>query len=121
MDRKTRKIIAKIIRNSPRASEDALAQRQSFANRIRHKQEDGYVYLVVGGRDCDGVAYEGLKTLMKAVPRAIEKRIDEMYESADGPMHFTIMTPFDGEVVRYSSRDLGLEAFENGHPHVLYV
>jgi len=101
--------------------QDYLAEREALVTRIRERQEDGYVYLVSGGRDCDGVQWEGMKTLVKAVPRQIEQRMDVALEWADGPMHFSILSPTDGEEVRYTSRDLGMEAFENGHNHVIYV
>lgn len=121
MNRKFRKLILNACRAGRHYQrEDELARRQSFANRVYFKQEDGWVYLVISGMDCDGVQYSGLKTLVRAIPTVINKRIEENLKWADGPMYFDIMSPHDGDKVQYSSRDLGMEAFENGHPHVLY-
>ena len=96
------------------------------------------IAVVWSGRDCDGVAFSGRVSLIdlnpespwgtdkngepfKSLRAAVTRHINKTYDYADGPMSYVIMSKADAEYVEYASRDLGMEAFENGHSHVLYA
>ncbi len=98
-----------------------LANREREAALVRECAEGGKVALVSGGRDCDGVAWEGEVSLVDAIPSAIRHNMDKVYKWADGPMHFAIMPPSEAEQITPRQRDFGMEAFENGHPHSLHI
>lgn len=117
---KLRRVLARIVRDTQHMRpDDHLAQRARLAARIARFAEGGQVAIVAGGRDCDGVVYEGHVSLIPASVVAYERHVDRALEWADGPMHFDIELPSVAEHVEPYSRDLGAEAHENGHPHVL--
>lgn len=79
---------------------------------------DGQMYVCESGRDCDGVEYLRGRYLIAASYEAYMHELDRIGKWADGPFHLSILRP-DEQVEPYS-RDLTLEAFEDGHPHVIY-
>ena len=83
--------------------------------------EAEYVAIVFSGRDCDGVAYNGDVHYVRAELLAVEGRIDWYGAQADAPWHHYIARPSDAMTLAYESRDLTLEAFEDGHSHVIYA
>lgn len=98
-----------------------LAARARDAALIHECAEGGKVALVSGGRDCDGVAWEGDVSLVDAIPSVIRRNMDQVYRWADGPMHIAIMRPSEAKDIQPRTRDFGMEAFENGHPHSLHI
>ena len=94
-------------------------QRVKWNRDLRELAVDGKIALVSGGRDCDGVCWEGAVTIVDATAAAVNAHIDHAYEWADGPIHFSLASPEDE--VEYYSRDLGAEAYEDGHNHVIYA
>lgn len=95
-------------------------QRRLELHRAKEKAEDGKVAVVWGGRDCDGVRYSGHVVLVDADWRSLERHIEETCKWADGPCGYYLLSPSEAEQVESESRDLTLEAFEDGHSHVLY-
>jgi hypothetical protein len=83
----------------------------------RRQQVTSYVALVRSGMDCDGVQYGNDVTYVPASWREVETRIDDDCRHADGPIYHQIMKPSEAAGLRKHSRDLALEAFEDGHPH----
>jgi hypothetical protein len=77
------------------------------------------VAVVWSGRDCDGVRYRNDVWMVEATPAAVDEHIRHTYEWADGPCSYRIVSPTEAEALTYSSRDLALEAFEDGHAHLL--
>jgi hypothetical protein len=103
-----------------RQRSDWLAGRQQLAAAIAAKAENGKVLVVESGRDCDGVQYWGnTRTIAASVMSfiAFEKHTAKW---ADGPFYLDIERPSAENGICAGSRDLGMEAFEDGHPHVLY-
>jgi len=96
---------------------DKIARRFSLARRITEKQQDGKVALVVDSMDCDCVRVID-SYIVNAAPFLIEQEIERIYEGAEGPTSIWIESPDD--MPEPSSRDLALEAFEDGHQHVVY-
>jgi len=98
-----------------------LAKRWQTQARIEEYASDGLIFLVESGRDCDGVQYSGHVHSCEASPGALRALEDDINAWADGPFSLAFIHKHDAEQIEYTSRDLGLEAFENGHQHVLYT
>jgi hypothetical protein len=88
--------------------------------RIAKCAEGGRVALVWSGMDCDGSRYSGSVHLVAAAPKAVQAAVAHELEWADGPCSYYIERPSIAMTIPRESRDLGLEAFEDGHPHVIY-
>jgi hypothetical protein len=99
---------------------DKLAERQRRAARIASLAEGGRVCVVSSGMDCDGSAWSGRVYDLPASVFEVERFLERQYEWADGPMRLELASPSECEEIEYESRDLALEAFEDGHPHCLY-
>lgn len=78
-----------------------------------------YVALVRSGRDCDGVSYSGDVSYVPADWRTVDERIAHDLEWADGPMNHGICSPSVARKIPSQSRDLVMEAYEDGHPHYI--
>ena len=101
-----------------RATERRM-KRQSLHRIIAECAEGGKVAVIESGRDCDGVQYSGRRYLIDANVHAYDALRYDIAKWADGPCYLDIARP--SEVVEYSSRDLALEAFEDGHPYSLHI
>lgn len=97
---------------------DAINRRARLAAVIAKHSHDGKVRVAESGRDCDGVQYAGRVRLIDATLEAYYKLMAERERWADGPFHLEIV-PWDADV-QYRSRDLTLEAFEDGHAHCIH-
>ena len=75
-------------------------------------------YYVSSGTDCDGV-YSTQRMKFKSAYEA-EQFISKAYNWADGPLSFNPIDEetYDGFEAEW--RDYGMEAYEDGHPHVRY-
>lgn len=82
---------------------------------IERHSRNGQMKVVESGRDCDGVEYDGLMRICDASLEAFEKLHDHISGWADGPFQLTIVS-WDIDI-EYTSRDLVMEAHENGHRH----
>ena len=91
-----------------------------YIHNAKNLAENGKVAVVWGGMDCDCVSFEGSVHIVDADWRSLIAHIDSQYEGAEGPMHYKIIPLSQIEDIEYSSRDLTLEAFEDGHPYLIY-
>lgn len=91
--------------------------RIALHRRIAECAQDGKILVIESGRDCDCVEYSGQTRIIEASVKAFDALQDEIAKWADGPFHLDIDKPSEDEFIRYESRDLVLEAFEDGHPH----
>ena len=99
---------------------DWLAERWSTLQRYRACTRDGKIGLIRDGRDCDCVSYHR-ELIVEAVPFVQFMREERHHEHwLDGPESTTIVPPDQIDPCGDFSRDLALEAFEDGHPHVVY-
>lgn len=114
MKKRMRKLLKRMGRSTRL---DWLEERAEIHRRIAAKAENGKVAVVESGMDCDGVQYWGRAAVIPASVMAYEKLDREIGEWADGPYCLGFARP--SEKVEYGNRDLGMEAFENGHPWVL--
>lgn len=99
--------------------EDMLAKRARFKAAMLKVAEGGVVAVVEHGMDCDGVAYDGLVREVQALVMVVEALEWKIAKAADGTFGLRLMKPSEARLVQYESRDLTLEAFEEGHPHLL--
>lgn len=125
MDRESWRLIWRIMRkvgDAPRLADRAdaseIAQRVDLQNLIDSCTVDGRIGKVVSGMDCDCVQYCHGREI--DAPRAIkwQAEVNSEYEWADGPMSVSICRP--DELPENYSRDLAMEAYENGHPHSIH-
>lgn len=99
----------------------SVEQRIGLHHRIAECSESGKVALIESGRDCDGVMYWGRVHLVDATLAAVLDKEALIARWADGPFQLRIERPTVAEEIEYHSRDLGAEAFEDGHAHCLYA
>lgn len=99
-------------------SNDPLAAKLPVKEQIEAAAQDGKVQIVVDQMDCDCVRWTS-SSEVDANLMAVMRHYDRIFNDAEGPVYgVSIVKP---EVkVEYRSRDLALEAFEEGHPHVVY-
>ncbi len=105
-------------RGAQTALEQEGATEALLASLVAGRREDGKVLVHESGRDCDGVDYAGW---IHAIEPTLEAFLDldaRTYRNADGPFKLSILGATDDVPGRYT-RDLTMEAFENGHPYVL--
>ena len=100
--------------------DEVIGYNAELANAIQAKAEDGEIAIVWSGIDCDSVCYRNDWRILPAIVPVIRRSIDERYYWADGPCNWVIKSPSEVRNTRYVSRDLALEAFEDGHAHVVH-
>ena len=97
------------------------------------------VALVWSGMDCDCSRYSGVVHLysidldsehyydsrsgepFKTLREAIDYAIEDYYKWSDGPASYMVVSEEEAKNIEYQSRDLALEAFEDGHPFAIYA
>lgn len=109
------------LRDRLNAARHSVERRLELHRRIAECAEDGKVALIESGMDCDGVVYGGRVHMIDAHWRAVLAKEHHIGQWADGPFNLRIERPTIAEEIEYHSRDLGAEAFENGHAHSLHV
>lgn len=97
----------------------AAKDRIAYNKRIKDCTENGYVALVFSGMDCDCTSYDNEVHLIEANIKVIDEYLDDRHSWLDGPESSYIEKPSVAKELNRSSRDLALEAFENGHPHFI--
>ena len=96
-----------------------MTRNQEIEKAIAELAEHGRVAVVESGRDCDGVRYSGRVRVIRARLKDLLELEDGIAEWADGPFTLRLERPSIARRLEYTSRDLGLEAFENGHAHLI--
>lgn len=107
------KAIKQVSHNKP---DDYLAERVDLQKLVSANSENGQVVILESGMDCDCVAFSNQKYKVAALPIAVRTEMDRIYGNAEGPCHLSITSPSAAKAMDYRSRDLGMEAYENGHP-----
>lgn len=113
------KILDLIVRDKVAEAHERTRSWFAMRDRIAACAEGGKIAMIESGRDCDGVLYGGHVTLIEASTKAVRKHWDTVAEWADGAFSLAVEKPSVARGIRSRSRDLALEAFENGHSHVL--
>ena len=81
--------------------------------------EDGQICRVESGMDCDCVQFTHSSLIDNPTPVALLASEEDSTYWADGPLGIGYCRPSERPESR--SRDLALEAFEDGHPHIVYA
>lgn len=77
---------------------------------------DGKVSLNVDQMDCDCSRWTQGNVIDAVSLLAVEREVNRIYEDAEGPIYGLWFSKPE-EKAEYVSRDLALEAFEDGHAH----
>lgn len=125
MDKKTRKAVKAIwksgVMNNRRGRDNYPAARCDENANIRAmlnaNQRNGQLGLIRDGMDCDCTRYYSERIIDGFASVAAFKRWDsERQEWLDGPESVSFVPPGHIEP-QHHSKDLAMEAYENGHPH----
>lgn len=100
---------------------EARRARQDLHERIAECEENGMVVVIESGMDCDCVQYDGRKHPIPATVQAFDKLAQSIGEWADGVFTLSIVSPSEAREISYRSRDRALEAYEDGHSHIVYM
>jgi hypothetical protein len=76
------------------------------------------VYFINDGMDCDCV--RTTRACRSKNGYTFLKDCEAIYEGAEGPEHIQVVSRKEYEDHTTQTRDLALEAFEDGHPHNVY-
>jgi hypothetical protein len=114
------KLLADAYRSERRHVSEYLEVRQSWHKAVKELSENGKVAVIWSGMDCDCVRYSNNVRMVDANWKAIEEHINSTYEWADGPAYYGFEKPSVARELEYESRDLALEAFEDGHPYSIH-
>lgn len=107
----------KVNRRRVAACHYTLNDRARLAEKLREAQVNGLVSFNTDNMDCDCAQWTA-GSVVKAQPFLVWHMVEELSDNAEGLTSYWIAGP--DECVSYQSRDLALEAFEDGHPHVVY-
>ena len=112
-------IMRKVGSRGSTTDDSILAERAEIAPHLRACHENGKVAIVQSGMGCDCVKYchSSIYDGMTAIQ--FQRERDSAYEWADGPIGIRFCRP--SETPDSYSRDLAMEAYEDGHPHVVYA
>lgn len=120
MTKKEWKKLAKLFRTDHRLPgvHYRINERTRMAEEMRHCTVFGILAQHIAGMDCDSVKYHR-STNREPMPLIIEWwETEQEYKWADGPMDIWYTKPC---MPVSESRDLGTEAWENGHQHIIYA
>jgi len=112
-----RRLCGQIYRNRP----DPLVGRVKLAAPLAELQEEGQIAVVHGGIDCDGGRWDNRVAVIPATVAAIVCWSDRFAAQAEGDQWQTLAKPSLVRELTGDSRDLGREAFEDGHAHVRFA
>lgn len=77
-------------------------------------------YVIYGGMDCDCVKYVD-RTTFKSRAEFLDWKQHYQDHEAEGPFWAHQVSKAEFDDLYPESRDLALEAYEDGHPHIVYV
>ena len=99
-------------------SADRLAARVDLQRELDAATVNGKIGIIDSGMDCDCAQYCHVSRRDAMSVIAYEVYAKRAYAGAEGPMLISMCRP--DELPESWSRDLAAEAYENGHPHVVY-
>jgi len=97
----------------------AIADRVKLAADLAAADVEGKVAFNVTGMDCDCVKVWYGKVIPTPTLFAAQRMINIEYDHAEGPVSAWFDKPENAQA--NESRDLALEAFEDGHPWVVFA
>jgi hypothetical protein len=121
-----KKIVKRIVRdgNPPRGRtrnvDHRINERAGWQDAFERNAEQGYVAICRSGMDCDCTQYADTRHMPVPVSLvAWVKGENEHQHWLDGPESTWVGKPSDYPA-RHASADRALEAYEDGHPSVVY-
>ena len=109
----------KLFRNNVWQASDPLAGRARLFGRIQSVTRDGKVGVHVRSTDCDHCTATSLDIIPASVIRA-ERFERDVYKWSEGATYISYVDPKEEETFEANFRDGIAEAYEDGHPHVVY-
>ena len=116
----TKKKVKQLVGISTKLRKDRLVEKENIVSHIKSKTENGKVAVVWSGVDADCVSWGNRVDIVSSSYVQIEKMLNDVYEGSEGSIDFYYEKPSIAEKLTETSRDLAMEAFEEGHPHVVY-
>ena len=116
----TKKKVKQLVGISTKLRKDRLVEKENIVSHIKSKTENGKVAVVWSGVDADCVSWGNRVEVVSSSYVQIEKMLNDTYEGSEGSIDFYYEKPSIAEKLTETSRDLAMEAFEEGHPHVVY-
>jgi hypothetical protein len=107
----------KVLHDHDDGIHDRINERAALKRTIDKYAVNGMIGIVESGRDCDCVEYVHPRSAIPATIYHFKLLQARTVDGADGPFRLSITTPAEAEATESESRDLALEAFEDGHPH----
>lgn len=95
--------------------------RAELAGEIAGQVEDGRIGVIRDGMDCDCTQYHRESVVDFTGLVAFARDEAKHYAYLDGPEATCFVAPSRIDRERNASRDLALEAFEDGHAHVVHA
>ena len=96
---------------------EARQNRSTMIRQVAEYAEKGKIAVVNSGMDCDCSRWENSVSIIRATVKSVDKWVDDFYSNAEGPQSYYLERPSVARKLQHSSRDLALEAFEDGHPY----
>ena len=98
---------------------DTINEREALLYQASRYSENGQVGIIWDGMDCDCASYS-YSSVVDASPVTLHRYVYSMLEGAEGPLSYRFVSKTSAHNYKRTSRDLALEAFEEGHSHVVY-
>lgn len=114
-----KRAVLRVFRLRHHSQNDPLERRTTLAQTIADLSENGQIQIVYGGIDCDGGRWDDHTVIVPATVMHVRIWVQNYMDAAEGPQWWHLDRP--SAQYQHSSRDLALEAFEEGHPHVIYA
>ena len=120
--KKARRAMKQLAKVMARETYDVTVENAGFRRQLDKAWVDGKIGVITTSIDCDCTRgyYERVETMPNCVA-AIKRLADNFYEGLEGPGNMQFVRPDQIDRSRSNTRDLALEAFEDGHPHVVYA
>ena len=127
-----RRLLARLVRRMDRRGTDptrarnirpidyVIVARADYAAQLLPHVVDGKVGVVRTGMDCDCSAYSYASVALFTGVLTMWREQCEHESWLDGPESTTFCKPAEVPRTKGYSRDLALEAFEDGHPHSIH-
>jgi hypothetical protein len=117
--RTNRSLIRRLCKELYHNKVDFLAQRIERKKQLAELQEGGVVAIVYGCIDCDSGRWDNRVSLVPATITAVEQWAERYHAQVEGPQWQRLERPSVAADLVEDDRDLALEAFEDGHAHLL--
>lgn len=122
--KRTKKAIRRLFRDviASKSYGSTTVENAGYRRQLDAAWRNGKIGVITSSIDCDCTRgyYERVVEMPNSV-HALKRYADSFYDGLEGPGTMTFVPPQQIDSRRSHTRDLALEAFENGHPHVVYA